>query len=120
MTSERGVASERIFFVSDSSTKNTHIGALGFFATHYHSLAAEFENHPEIAPKRMAIHGRLVCSHCWAAFSAHSITLLGIPHMDAQCIPKLPLRESVTEEDSNTGDVSDRGLDVLMKAIEAL
>ncbi|KAJ5659338.1 DNA mismatch repair protein msh6 [Penicillium longicatenatum] len=34
----------------------THIGAMGFFATHYHSLAAEFENHPEIAPKRMAIH----------------------------------------------------------------
>lgn len=34
----------------------THIGALGFFATHYHSLAAEFENHPEIAPKRMRIH----------------------------------------------------------------
>ncbi|PYH78425.1 DNA mismatch repair protein Msh6 [Aspergillus uvarum CBS 121591] len=33
----------------------THIGALGFFATHYHSLAAEFELHPEIAPKRMAI-----------------------------------------------------------------
>ncbi|KAJ5280770.1 DNA mismatch repair protein msh6 [Penicillium angulare] len=34
----------------------THIGAMGFFATHYHSLAAEFEAHPEIAPKRMAIH----------------------------------------------------------------
>ncbi|KAL4804292.1 muts domain V-domain-containing protein [Aspergillus unguis] len=34
----------------------THIGALGFFATHYHSLAAEFENHPEIKPKRMKIH----------------------------------------------------------------
>ncbi|RAL15956.1 mismatch repair ATPase MSH6 [Aspergillus homomorphus CBS 101889] len=33
----------------------THIGALGFFATHYHSLAAEFEHHPEIAPKRMKI-----------------------------------------------------------------
>ena len=30
------------------------------------------------------------------------------------------LRESVTDEDSNAGDVSDRGLDVLMKAIEAL
>jgi DNA mismatch repair protein MSH6 len=33
----------------------THIGALGFFATHYHSLAAEFEGHPEIAPRRMRI-----------------------------------------------------------------
>ncbi|KAJ5764532.1 DNA mismatch repair protein msh6 [Penicillium manginii] len=33
----------------------THIGAMGFFATHYHSLATEFEGHPEITPKRMAI-----------------------------------------------------------------
>lgn len=34
----------------------THIGCLGFFATHYHSLAEEFKGHPEIAPRRMAIH----------------------------------------------------------------
>lgn len=34
----------------------SHVGCLGFFATHYHSLAAEFENHPEIRPKRMKIH----------------------------------------------------------------
>lgn len=34
----------------------THIGALGFFATHYHSLAAEFDGHPEIGPRRMQIH----------------------------------------------------------------
>ncbi|KAK2736239.1 DNA mismatch repair protein msh6 [Myotisia sp. PD_48] len=33
----------------------THVGALGFFATHYHSLAAEFEGHPEIAARRMRI-----------------------------------------------------------------
>ncbi|EMC94639.1 hypothetical protein BAUCODRAFT_111690 [Baudoinia panamericana UAMH 10762] len=33
----------------------THVGALGYFATHYHSLAAEFAPHPEIAPKRMAV-----------------------------------------------------------------
>ncbi|KAI9879585.1 MAG: DNA mismatch repair protein msh6 [Pleopsidium flavum] len=33
----------------------THIGCTGFFATHYHSLATEFANHPEIAPKRMQI-----------------------------------------------------------------
>ena len=26
----------------------THVGALGYFATHYHSLAAEFASHPEI------------------------------------------------------------------------
>ncbi|KAI1810795.1 DNA mismatch repair protein msh6 [Poronia punctata] len=34
----------------------THIGCVGFFATHYHSLATEFENHPEICAKRMQIH----------------------------------------------------------------
>lgn len=33
----------------------THVGALGYFATHYHSLAAEFQTHPEIACKRMAV-----------------------------------------------------------------
>nr|OQO17736.1 hypothetical protein B0A51_14358 [Rachicladosporium sp. CCFEE 5018] len=33
----------------------THVGALGYFATHYHSLNAEFLHHPEIAPKRMAV-----------------------------------------------------------------
>ncbi|KAL7906037.1 DNA repair protein [Trichoderma velutinum] len=34
----------------------THIGCIGFFATHYHSLATEFENHPEIRARRMQIH----------------------------------------------------------------
>src|SRR5256885_1277386 len=34
----------------------THVGCVGFFATHYHSLPTEFAGHPEIAPKRMQIH----------------------------------------------------------------
>ena len=34
----------------------THIGCIGFFATHYHSLAEEFSGHPEIRNKRMRIH----------------------------------------------------------------
>ncbi|KAL8946473.1 MAG: hypothetical protein Q9222_007134, partial [Ikaeria aurantiellina] len=34
----------------------THIGCVGFFATHYHSLALEFAHHPEIRNKRMRIH----------------------------------------------------------------
>lgn len=34
----------------------THVGCIGFFATHYHSLAEEFSLHPEILPQRMAIH----------------------------------------------------------------
>ena len=34
----------------------THIGCLGFFATHYHSLASEFAYHPSIVAKRMKIY----------------------------------------------------------------
>ncbi|KAL9001712.1 MAG: hypothetical protein Q9188_005324 [Gyalolechia gomerana] len=34
----------------------THIGCVGFFATHYHSLAAEFAHHPEVCNRRMRIH----------------------------------------------------------------
>ncbi|KAL9949896.1 DNA mismatch repair protein msh6 [Verticillium nonalfalfae] len=34
----------------------THVGCIGFFATHYHSLATEFENHPEVRARRMQIH----------------------------------------------------------------
>lgn len=33
----------------------THIGAVGFFATHYHSLAEEFASHPEVRNRRMRI-----------------------------------------------------------------
>ena len=33
----------------------THVGCLGFFATHYHSLAGEFRAHPEVGAKRMKI-----------------------------------------------------------------
>ncbi|KAL8773667.1 MAG: hypothetical protein Q9209_001433 [Squamulea sp. 1 TL-2023] len=35
---------------------STHIGCVGFFATHYHSLAAEFAHHPEVRNRRMRIH----------------------------------------------------------------
>ncbi|KAI5803813.1 muts domain V-domain-containing protein [Geopyxis carbonaria] len=34
----------------------THIGCVGYFATHYHSLAAEFAAHPEIFSRRMKIN----------------------------------------------------------------
>lgn len=34
----------------------TRVGCVGFFATHYRSLAKEFENHPEVQSKRMRIH----------------------------------------------------------------
>ncbi|KAF2192150.1 DNA mismatch repair protein Msh6 [Zopfia rhizophila CBS 207.26] len=35
---------------------SSRVGCIGFFATHYRSLAKEFENHPEVRNKRMAIH----------------------------------------------------------------
>lgn len=35
---------------------STRVGCVGFFATHYRSLAKEFEYHPEVANKRMRIH----------------------------------------------------------------
>ncbi|KAH8726781.1 muts domain V-domain-containing protein [Phaeosphaeriaceae sp. PMI808] len=34
----------------------TRVGCVGFFATHYRSLAKEFELHPEVQNKRMRIH----------------------------------------------------------------
>ncbi|KAH0610345.1 uncharacterized protein H6S33_011872 [Morchella sextelata] len=34
----------------------THMGCIGYFATHYHSLASEFSHHPEIEARRMQIH----------------------------------------------------------------
>ncbi|USP82318.1 hypothetical protein yc1106_09592 [Curvularia clavata] len=34
----------------------TRVGCVGFFATHYRSLAKEFEFHPEVQNKRMRIH----------------------------------------------------------------
>ncbi|KAK8064352.1 hypothetical protein PG994_006990 [Apiospora phragmitis] len=65
-------AAQSTFFVELSETKKilydgvavaqavlhhvaSHIGCVGFFATHYHSLATEFESHPEIRAKRMQI-----------------------------------------------------------------
>ncbi|KAL6238884.1 hypothetical protein BDW75DRAFT_189521 [Aspergillus navahoensis] len=69
----------------------THIGALGFFATHYHSLAAEFENHPEIKPKRMKIHVddverrvtflyKLEDGVAEGSFGMHCAAMCGIPN----------------------------------------
>ena len=35
---------------------SSRVGCVGFFATHYRSLAKEFEFHPEVRNKRMRIH----------------------------------------------------------------
>ncbi|CAG8228648.1 unnamed protein product [Penicillium olsonii] len=142
----------------------THIGALGFFATHYHSLAAEFENHPEISPKRMAIHVddterrvaflyKLEQGVAEGSFGMHCASMCGIPSKVIECAENAAkqwehtsrlkesldrqkgggyvglgwwsdvawaLRDPAPQDEPNTGDVTDRGLDVLMKAIEAL
>ncbi|KAG9245224.1 muts domain V-domain-containing protein [Calycina marina] len=68
----------------------THIGCIGFFATHYHSLATEFAGHPEIAPKRMKIHVddeerrvtflyKLEVGVAEGSFGMHCAAMCGIP-----------------------------------------
>ncbi|KAI9930999.1 hypothetical protein ASPWEDRAFT_34472 [Aspergillus wentii DTO 134E9] len=142
----------------------THIGALGFFATHYHSLATEFEGHPEIVPKRMKIHVddeerritflyKLEDGVAEGSFGMHCASMCGIPQKvidTAESAAKQwehtsrlkeslerkkgggfiglgwwsdvawALRESTGSTDANAGEISDRGLEVLRKAIEAL
>ncbi|GES62455.1 DNA mismatch repair protein msh6 [Aspergillus terreus] len=139
----------------------THIGALGFFATHYHSLAAEFEGHPEIAPKRMKIQVddeerritflyKLEDGVAEGSFGMHCAAMCGIPDKvieRAEVAAKQwehtsRLKESLERRKGggliglgwwsdiawalreSTGDadteVTDRSLEVLCKAIEAL
>ncbi|PYH36319.1 mismatch repair ATPase MSH6 [Aspergillus neoniger CBS 115656] len=142
----------------------THIGALGFFATHYHSLAAEFEGHPEIAPKRMRIHVddeerrvtflyKLEDGVAEGSFGMHCAAMCGIPDKvieRAEVAAKQwehtsrlkeslerrkggglvgmgwwsdvawALRDTMAESEEGAQEVSDRSLEVLRKAIEAL
>ncbi|CAK7262713.1 DNA mismatch repair protein msh6 [Sporothrix epigloea] len=69
----------------------SHIGCIGFFATHYHSLATEFENHPEIKAKRMQIHVddanrqvtflyKLEDGVAEGSFGMHCAAMCGIPN----------------------------------------
>ncbi|TQS36934.1 hypothetical protein Golomagni_02607 [Golovinomyces magnicellulatus] len=69
----------------------THIGCIGFFATHYHSLATEFAGHPEIMPKRMKIHVdkqnrsitflyKLEDGVAESSFGMHCAAMCGIPN----------------------------------------
>ena len=68
----------------------THIGCIGFFATHYHSLAAEFSKHPEVRNKRMRIHVddanrqitflyKLEDGVAEGSFGMHCASMCGIP-----------------------------------------
>lgn len=68
----------------------THIGAVGFFATHYHSLAEEFSGHPEVrnmrmkirvdeAAKRVTFLYRLEDGVAEGSFGMHCAAMCGIP-----------------------------------------
>lgn len=68
----------------------THIGCVGFFATHYHSLAEEFFSHPEIRNRRMRIHVddvnrrvtflyKLENGVAEGSFGMHCASMCGIP-----------------------------------------
>ncbi|KAL3473438.1 muts domain V-domain-containing protein [Aspergillus californicus] len=147
----------------------THIGALGFFATHYHSLAAEFENHPEIKAKRMKIHVdeeerrvtflyKLEPGVAEGSFGMHCAAMCGISNKVIERAEEAAkqwehtsrlteslerrkggglvslgwwsdiawaLRETTSSDDVNNVDdnaagVTDRSLEVLRRAIEAL
>lgn len=69
---------------------STRVGCVGFFATHYRSLAKEFELHPEIANKRMRIHVddasrsvtflyKLEAGVAEGSFGMHCAAMCGIP-----------------------------------------
>ncbi|KAF2837031.1 DNA mismatch repair protein Msh6 [Patellaria atrata CBS 101060] len=68
----------------------THVGCIGFFATHYHSLAAEFAGHPEIknatmaidvdeAEKRVTFLYKLIDGVAEGSFGMHCAAMCGIP-----------------------------------------
>lgn len=136
----------------------THVGCVGFFATHYHSLATEFENHPEISPKRMRIHVdeaekritflyRLEAGVAEGSFGMHCAAMCGIngrvieraevaarewehtsrlkeslERAKEGCYIPLGLLSDVAAllDEEKSADVGPRGLEVLVRAIEAL
>ncbi|KAL3300848.1 DNA mismatch repair protein msh6 [Colletotrichum asianum] len=134
----------------------THVGCVGFFATHYHSLATEFENHPEIVPRRMQIHVdeeerrvtflyKLEEGVAEGSFGMHCAAMCGISNRvieRAEVAAKewehtSRLKESLEKAKSgcyiplgvlsdvasllNGGDeVGKKGVEVLLRAVEAL
>ncbi len=68
----------------------SHIGCVGFFATHYRSLAAEFDKHPEVRPCRMRVRVddanrritflyKLEDGVAESSFGMHCAAMCGIP-----------------------------------------
>ena len=132
----------------------THLGCVGFFATHYHSLAAEFSKHPEIRNKRMRILVdderrqvtflyKLEDGVAEGSFGMHCASMCGIPDAVVERAEQAAkawehtskLQDQMGQRGGNwvplgvSSDVawmlrgeqvSERGLDVLRKAINAL
>ncbi|KAI9825878.1 MAG: DNA mismatch repair protein msh6 [Thelocarpon impressellum] len=135
----------------------THIGCTGFFATHYHSLATEFADHPEITPRRMRIHVdeqdrrvtflyKLEEGVAEGSFGMHCAAMCGIPGKVIDRAEEAArewehtsrLKESLEKAKSGCyiplgiqsdvswvlrgelGEVDDRSLNVLLKAIEGM
>ncbi|KAF7553926.1 hypothetical protein G7Z17_g3292 [Cylindrodendrum hubeiense] len=134
----------------------THIGCVGFFATHYHSLATEFENHPEIQARRMKIHVdeeerritflyKLEEGVAEGSFGMHCAAMCGISNRVIEraevaakewehtsrlkdsldkaktgCYIPLGILSDIGSLLGDKGEVKAKGLDVLLKAIEAL
>ncbi|TWU77451.1 DNA mismatch repair protein msh6 [Metarhizium rileyi] len=134
----------------------THIGCVGFFATHYHSLATEFENHPEIRAKRMQIHVddkerkvtflyKLEDGVAEGSFGMHCAAMCGISDRVIEraevaardwehtsrlkeslekaktgCYIPLGILSDIGSLLEGKGDIGDKGVDVLLKAIECL
>ena len=139
----------------------SHIGCIGFFATHYHSLATEFENHPEIRPRRMQIDVdeaqrrvtflyKLEDGVAEGSFGMHCAAMCGISDRVIEraeiaakewehtsrlkesleraktgCYIPLGVLSDVASllrdgRDDDGVEVSERGIEVLLKAIEAL
>ncbi len=70
---------------------SSRVGCVGFFATHYRSLAKEFEFHPEVQNKRMRIHVdddsksitflyKLEDGVAEGSFGMHCAAMCGIPN----------------------------------------
>lgn len=136
----------------------SHVGCVGFFATHYHSLATEFENHPEIRAKRMQIQVdeeqkrvtflyKLEDGVAEGSFGMHCAAMCGINSRVIEraevaarewehtsrlkesldrakegCYIPLGLLSDVSAilDDRKSDEVESKGLDVLVRAIEAL
>lgn len=134
----------------------SHIGCIGYFATHYHSLATEFENHPEIRARRMQIHVddenrkvtflyKLEDGVAEGSFGMHCAAMCGISNRVIEraevaakewehtsrlkdsldqaktgCYIPLGILSDVGSLLGDKETVDDRGLEVLLKAVECL